>query len=55
MVTMLTWCEECMDTDMHVDGGRECKYCEKECCYDCIDEHEKNCLENLKNDEEIEE
>lgn len=44
MTTLLTWCEECGE-DMHVNGGRECKYCGNEYCYKCIKEHEKNCKE----------
>jgi len=41
---MLTWCNDCGE-DMHVNGGRECKYCGEEYCYDCIEEHEKYCIE----------
>jgi hypothetical protein len=42
VMTLLTWCENC-DNDMHVNGGRACKYCEEEYCLDCIKDHEINC------------
>ena len=48
MSTMLTWCEECGE-DMHVNGGRSCKHCDAEFCYNCIKEHESNCFENPAN------
>ena len=41
-MTHLTWCENC-STDMHIHGGRMCEYCSGEFCFHCIDEHEKLC------------
>mgnify|MGYP005839455641 CR=1 FL=1 len=43
--TISIWCNECGE-NMYIDGGRECDYCRKEFCYDCINEHEKRCKDN---------
>lgn len=43
-MTFLTWCDDCGE-DMHEVGGRECQFCGDEFCYDCIEEHEKYCLD----------
>lgn len=37
-------CSECGE-DLKIYGGRLCCYCNKECCNNCIDEHEENCEE----------
>lgn len=53
MGTMLTWCEECGE-DMHQNGGRACKFCEREFCYICITEHEKHCIDNPNSEDDDE-
>lgn len=43
MTTILTWCEDC-GSDMHQNGGRSCRHCGAEFCYDCIKNHERYCM-----------